>query len=97
MLPVFAIMNNAIETFTHNYGWGCVFFFLLYRDLGVGPAATGVVARTSEGVPRAFPHLPNWLRYLLFREARPPFALEPWQVEAACLGLDSVFRSMCGV
>ena len=31
------------------------------------------------------------------REALPPFALEPWQVEAACLELDSVFRSTCGV
>lgn len=63
-----------------------MFFFLMDRDLGVGLA--GVVARTSVGIPRAFPHLPSWLLYLLFREAWPPFALEPWQVEAACLGLD---------
>lgn len=74
-----------------------MFFFLVDRDLGVGPAAAGVVARTSGGIPRAFPHLPNWLLYLLFGEALPPFVLEPWQVEAAFLELDSVFCSTCGV
>ena len=82
---------------SHTSRWGYMFFFLVDRDLGVGPAAAGVVARTSGGILRAFPHLPNWLLYLLFREALPPFALEPWQVEAACLELDSVFRSTCGV
>lgn len=85
MLPVLLLWIMLYRHSHTSLDEDICFFFLVDRDLGVGPAAAGVrLPRTAVGSQEPFPTFPTG-SFVALREALPPLVLEPWQVGLSLL------------